>query len=98
MPAKLSRKILALAKEQSEEIERTSAASSRGAAPSPNKSRAYRGGDSESDDDDDDDDFGDGSMVVRQGDFVEAADISVADEAALAQFMPRQSNQRRDSW
>ena len=95
VPAKLSRKILALAKEQSEEIEGTSAASSRGAAPSPNKSRAYRGGDSESDDDDDDDDFGDGSMVVRQGDFVEAADISVADEAALAQFMPRQSNQRR---
>jgi essential nuclear protein 1 len=46
-------------------------------------------------DDDSDDDFGDGSMVVRQGDFVEAADMTPADEAALAQFLPRQSDQRR---
>ena len=95
VPAKLSRKIRAGQGGEPRD-EEDPAASSRGTAPSPNKSRAYRGGDSESDDDDDDDDFGDGSMVVRQATSSRPRYFG-ADEATLAQFM-RGSPTSVDSW
>ena len=91
--AKLSRKILQIAKEQNEEIEREhlSQASASTQAVGRSAANTY---DSEPDSDAEDD-FGDNSLVIRDGDYVDAADMNAEDEAALAQFLPRQATQRR---
>jgi essential nuclear protein 1 len=86
VPAKLSRKIMQLAKEQQEEFEQTNGD---GKTSFTSRKDEY----DESDDDDEDDEF-DSTMTRRQGDYVEV-DIDEADEAALSQFMPKQVNQRQ---
>ena len=88
VPAKLSRKIMKLAQEQQEDL--GEGIMLRGTAPT--TKRADDEYDSE--DDSDDDEFGT-DMIRREGDYIGAGEIDEADEAALSQFMPRQTTQRQ---
>ena len=84
VPAKLSQKIMKLAKEQQDDFEPKMGSSM----------IASRNSDDEYDDSDDDDDDFTSNMMRRNGDYVDV-DINEADEAALSQFMPKQANQRQ---
>ena len=87
VPAKLSRKIMKLAKEQQDEME---VGQRRGQA----ASKTIHDDDEYDENDSDDDDEFSSDLVRRDGDFINV-DVDAADEAALAQFMPKQTSQRQ---
>jgi essential nuclear protein 1 len=89
VPAKLSRKIMKLAQQQQEDLGEGVMLRLPGSGAS--SSSSFQN--DEFDDNDSDDDEFDTDLIQREGDYIGAGEMNEAEEAALSQFMPKQSNQ-----